>query len=77
MNIDETLSYIHAVCWRGQRPGAGAHRRAAGPDGRPAKKQMRFIHVTGTNGKGLYLRHDGQHPSGGRLSDGAVYVPLS
>ena len=61
---------------QGQRTGAGAHRRAAGPDGRPAKADA--VHSCHRyQRQGLYLRHDGQHPSGGRLSDGAVYVPLS
>lgn len=51
MNIDETLSYIHAVCWRGSVPGLeriGALLARMGD----RKSRCRFIHVTGTNGKG-------------------------
>ena len=51
MNIDETLSYIHAVCWRGSVPGLERISALLARMGDP-QKQMRFIHVTGTNGKG-------------------------
>ena len=51
MNIDETLSYIHAVCWRGSVPGLERIGALLARMGDP-QKQMRFIHVTGTNGKG-------------------------
>lgn len=51
MNIDETLSYIHAVCWRSSIPGLERIRALLALMGDP-QKDMKFIHVTGTNGKG-------------------------
>ena len=51
MNIDETLSYIHAVCWRSSIPGLERIRALLALMGDP-QRDMKFIHVTGTNGKG-------------------------
>lgn len=51
MNIDETLSYIHAVCWRGSVPGLERIGALLALMGDP-QKDLKFIHVTGTNGKG-------------------------
>ena len=51
MNIDETLSYIHAVCWRSSIPGLERIRALLALMGDP-QKGLEFIHVTGTNGKG-------------------------
>ena len=51
MNIDETLSYIHAVCWRSSIPGLERIRALLALMGDP-QKDLKFIHVTGTNGKG-------------------------
>ena len=42
MNIDETLSYIHAVCWRSSIPGLERIRALLALMGDP-QRDMKFI----------------------------------
>ena len=51
MNIDETLAYIHTTDWRGTKPGLTRIRALLDLLGNP-ERQLKFVHVTGTNGKG-------------------------
>ena len=51
MNYEEALNYIHAVQWAGHKPGLTRTRTLLAALGNP-HKQLRFIHVAGTNGKG-------------------------
>ncbi len=51
MTYDEALAYIHSVCWKGSRPGLERITELCRRLGDPQKK-LKFIHVTGTNGKG-------------------------
>ncbi|MBE6662282.1 MAG: bifunctional folylpolyglutamate synthase/dihydrofolate synthase [Ruminococcaceae bacterium] len=51
MTYTEALSYIHSVCWKGSRPGLERITKLCRRLGDPQKK-LKFIHVTGTNGKG-------------------------
>ena len=51
MTYKETLEYIHSVCWKGSRPGLERITELCERLGNPQKK-LKFIHVTGTNGKG-------------------------
>lgn len=51
MNYEEALNYIHAVQWAGHKPGLTRTRTLLSALGDP-HKQLRFIHVAGTNGKG-------------------------
>ncbi len=51
MNITEALDYLHSVTWRGSIPGLSRTQELLSRMGNP-EKQLRFIHVTGTNGKG-------------------------
>ena len=51
MNYEETLNYIHAVQWAGHKPGLTRTRTLLAALGNP-HKQLKFIHVAGTNGKG-------------------------
>ena len=51
MNINEALQYIHAVCWKGSIPGLSRIDALLEKMGRP-ERQLKFIHVAGTNGKG-------------------------
>ena len=51
MNYEEALNYIHAVQWAGHKPGLTRTRTLLTALGDP-HKQLRFIHVAGTNGKG-------------------------
>lgn len=51
MNYNEALEYIHSVEWRGSRPGLSRTRELLERLGNP-EKDMKFIHVAGTNGKG-------------------------
>lgn len=51
MTYDEALAYIHSVCWKGSRPGLERITELCRRLGDP-QKRLKFIHVTGTNGKG-------------------------
>ncbi len=51
MNYNEALEYIHSVEWRGSRPGLSRTQELLAKLGNP-EKEMKFIHVAGTNGKG-------------------------
>lgn len=51
MTYEEALDYIHAVSWRGSRPGLERIRELLAALGDP-QKDLRFVHVAGTNGKG-------------------------
>lgn len=51
MTYDEALAYIHSVCWKGSRPGLERITELCHRLGDPQNK-LKFIHVTGTNGKG-------------------------
>ncbi|MCL2080085.1 MAG: bifunctional folylpolyglutamate synthase/dihydrofolate synthase [Oscillospiraceae bacterium] len=51
MNITETLKYIHNVKWQGSKPGLSRTRELLKAIGNP-QKQLKFVHVAGTNGKG-------------------------
>ncbi len=51
MTYTEALSYIHSVCWKGSRPGLERITELCRRLGDP-QKNLKFIHVTGTNGKG-------------------------
>ncbi len=65
MTYSEALEYIHSVSWMGSRPGLSRITELCTAMGDP-QKGMKFIHVTGTNGKGStcamtesILRHAG------------------
>ena len=51
MTIQEALTYLHDVSWRGSRPGLSRTRELLRRLGDP-QKRLRFVHVAGTNGKG-------------------------
>ncbi len=51
MNYEETLQYIHSVCWKGSRPGLSRITELCQRLGDP-QKSLKFVHVAGTNGKG-------------------------
>lgn len=51
MNYNEALEYIHSVEWLGSRPGLSRTQELLKKLGNP-EKEMKFIHVAGTNGKG-------------------------
>ena len=53
MNYEEALNYIHAVQWAGHKPGLTRTRTLLAALGDP-HKQLKFIHVAGTNGKGQF-----------------------
>ncbi len=65
MRYSEALDYIHSVSWLGSRPGLSRITELCHAMGDP-QKGMKFVHVTGTNGKGStcamtesILRHAG------------------
>ena len=51
LTYSEALAYIHSVSWKGSVPGLSRITELCGKMGNPQEKP-RFIHVTGTNGKG-------------------------
>lgn len=51
MNYTEALEYIHSVVWLGSRPGLSRTEELLSKLGNP-EKDIKFIHVAGTNGKG-------------------------
>ena len=51
MNANEAIEYIHSVCWKGSVPGLGRTRELLARMGNP-EKQLKFVHIAGTNGKG-------------------------
>ncbi len=51
MTINETLSYIHSVCWKGSVPGLSRTRELLGSLNNP-QDSLKFVHIAGTNGKG-------------------------
>ena len=51
MTLDEALHYIHAVCWKGSIPGLERISALLDKMGHP-EWTLKFVHVTGTNGKG-------------------------
>lgn len=55
MTYSEALEYIHSVTWKGSRPGLERISELCGLLGNP-ERELRFIHVAGTNGKGSTCR---------------------
>jgi len=51
MGMAETLEYIHSVKWQGSKPGLERTGELLKALGSP-EKQLKFVHVAGTNGKG-------------------------
>lgn len=51
MTLNDALSYIHSVSWKGSVPGLSRTRELLRRMGNPQKK-LRFVHIAGTNGKG-------------------------
>ncbi len=51
MNYDEALEYIHSVSWKGTVPGLERISALLDLMGHP-EKNCKYVHVTGTNGKG-------------------------
>ncbi len=51
MDRDEALAYIHSVSWLGSRPGLDRISALLEALGHP-ERQLRFVHLAGTNGKG-------------------------
>ena len=51
MTLEDALSYIHRVDWRGSVPGLCRIDTLLGMLGHP-ERSVKYIHITGTNGKG-------------------------
>lgn len=51
MTYEEALTYIHSVCWKGSVPGLSRTQELLSKMGNP-EKTMKYVHITGTNGKG-------------------------
>ena len=51
MNVQEALTYIHSVSWKGSVPGLSRTQELLHRLGDPQNK-LKFIHIAGTNGKG-------------------------
>lgn len=55
MTYEEALGYIHSVTWKGSRPGLERISVLCELLGHP-ERNLKFIHVAGTNGKGSICR---------------------
>lgn len=51
MTAEEAVAYIHSITWMGSRPGLERTQELLRRMGDP-QKQLKFIHIAGTNGKG-------------------------
>ena len=51
MNVQQSLEYIHSVCWKGMVPGLDRITALLEKMGNP-HKTMKYVHIAGTNGKG-------------------------
>ncbi len=51
MTYEEAMKYIHSVYWLGSKPGLSRTRELCAKLGNP-EKDLRFVHIAGTNGKG-------------------------
>ena len=51
MTVNEALTYIHSVCWKGSIPGLSRTRELLASLNNP-QDQLKFVHIAGTNGKG-------------------------
>ena len=51
MNLNEALEFIQSICWLGTHPGLGRITDLLHRLGDP-HKDLKFVHITGTNGKG-------------------------
>ena len=51
MTVEQALDYIHSVCWKGMMPGLDRITALLDKMGNP-HKDMKYIHIAGTNGKG-------------------------
>lgn len=51
MDLNEALEFIQSVCWLGTKPGLERITELLSRLGDP-QKQLKFVHITGTNGKG-------------------------
>ena len=51
MNYEETIAYIHSMYWTGTKAGLARTKELLSLLGDP-QKELRFVHVAGTNGKG-------------------------
>lgn len=51
MTLEQALAYIHSVDWRGSVPGLERIDALLGRLGHP-ERTLKYVHVTGTNGKG-------------------------
>jgi len=55
LTYEEALAYIHSVTWKGSRPGLERISVLCDLLGHP-EKELKFMHVAGTNGKGSTCR---------------------
>ena len=53
MNYAEAIEYIHSINWTFCNPGLGRIRTLCDALGNP-EKELKFVHVAGTNGKGSF-----------------------
>lgn len=51
MTVQDALTYIHSVCWKGSLPGLERTQELLRRMGNP-EKGCKYIHIAGTNGKG-------------------------
>lgn len=75
MTYNEALTYIHSICWKGSKLGLDRTRELLGKLGNP-EKQLKFIHIAGTNGKGSCAAMLSSILEEAGLPHGPLHLPL-
>lgn len=76
MNYEEAIEYIHGIYWRGSKLGLSRTEELLGLLGNP-QKELKFVHVAGTNGKGSTCAMLASVFYALRVSYGAVHLSVS
>ena len=72
----EAVELIHQEAWTGRKPGLSRTKELLGRVGNPHQK-LKYVHITGTNGKGLYRCNGGLRAGPGGADSRAVYISTS
>ncbi len=73
MTGQEAIELIHQRAWTGRKPGLERTQALLASLGNP-ERRLRFVHITGTNGKGVHRGHDSLHPGSGWAARWPVHL---
>lgn len=66
MTGEDVAARVHAYAWTDRKPGLERTRALLAALGNP-EKALKFVHITGSNGKGLRTGRDARPPFSRRL----------